>query len=89
MRDERQWVPVEVIWDREPRAAQPPARGFSWPQAVAPAPPARPRPTRLAVPPPERRAAATRDDEPAPRRRQGAGKRRERKRRPHEFDGDY
>jgi len=88
MRDERQWVPVEVIWDREPREAQPSARGFPWPQAVAPSPTARPRPARLTASPPERRAEA-RDDEPAPRRRKGEGKRRDRKLRPHELDGEY
>lgn len=59
MHDERQWIPVEVIWDREPREIQPPARGFPWPQAVAPAPTERPRPTRLAAPQPERRASAS------------------------------
>ena len=75
MRDERQWVPVEVIWDREARTPQAPARGFPWPQGVAPSPTERPRPVRLAPPPPPQRHEA-RDDEPAPRRRKGAGKRR-------------
>lgn len=87
MRDERQWIPVEVIWDTEPRGAQPSPRGFPWPQAVAPAPTERPRPTRLAAPPPERRAA--RDDEPAPRRRKGEGKRRGHKPRQYGPEDDY
>jgi len=86
MRDERQWVPVEVIWDREPREAQPPARGFPWPQAVAPSPTKRPRPTHLATPPPPRREA--RHDEPTPRRK-GEGKRRDRKLRPQDLDDAY
>lgn len=88
MRDERQWVPVEVIWDREPREAQPLARGFPWPQAVTPAPIERPRPTRLVTPPPPRRGAAH-DDEPTPRRRKSEGKRRDRKLRPQDLDDDY
>jgi hypothetical protein len=86
MRDERQWVLVEVIWDREPRATPPTARGFPWPQAVAPT--ERPRPTRFSAPPPPRRNEA-RDDEPTPRRRKGEGKRRDRKRQPRDFDEDY
>jgi hypothetical protein len=88
MRDERQWVPVEVIWDREPREAGLPAQGFPWPPAIVPSPTGRPRPTRLTTPPATRRAAV-RDDEPAPRRRKGEGKRRDRKRRPHELDGEW
>jgi hypothetical protein len=85
MRDERQWVPVEVIWDRELRAATLPTRGFPWPGAVVPTPTERPRPPRPVAPPSERHLAA-RDDEPAPRRRKGAGKRRGHKLRPHEVD---
>ncbi len=88
MRDERQWVPVEVIWDRELRAAGAPARGFPWPQAAAPAPSERPRPTRLAAPPPERRAT-TRDDERVTRRRKGEGKRRGNKLRPREIEEEW
>ena len=89
MRDERQWVPVEVIWDREPREAQLPPRGFPWPQATVPSPTERPRPIRLAATPPPPRRNETRDDEPAPRRRKGEGKKRGRKLRPQDLDDEY
>jgi len=73
MRDERQWIPVEVIWDREPRGAQPSPRGFPWPQAVAPAPTERPRPTRLAAPHRSAAPRATTSQRPAAARARGNG----------------
>jgi hypothetical protein len=86
MRDEREWVPVEVIWDER----APGEEEFAWNRPVA-------RPTLLT--PPEQRARRvrpTQDDAREPiekfnsRRKKDAPKRRKNKLRLEDFeDEDY
>jgi hypothetical protein len=85
MQDERQWVPMAVIWDEEVGAPQQPPFGPPRSFGAPPTAPAgeRPRPQRTVAERPERR-----DEQPRPRRDKGRAKPRQKKLRPHDLDDE-